>query len=210
MGFLKTNTFLSPASLETQRPQRKKPNLESFVLTPNIFSSLRALRPLREIIVLWFLFLISTLLFFASCAAPPGLPERGAAIAVWPIEDLSPATGSRPDLGEILADQVIDALKKRGDYVVVERKRLALALEELRLGTTALADEATRLRLGKIIGARWMIFGGYLVVGDQMRLDLRLVQVETGKVTKAVQKTTTSRDMMEWMAVARRAAEELF
>jgi TolB-like protein len=210
MGFLKTNTFLSPASLETQRPQRKKPNLESFVLTPNIFSSLRALRPLREIIVLWFLFLISTLLFFASCAAPPGLPERGAAIAVWPIEDLSPATGSRPDPGEILADQVIDTLKKRGDYVVVERKRLALALEELRLGTTALADEATRLRLGKIIGARWMIFGGYLVVGDQMRLDLRLVQVETGKVTKAVQKTTTSRDMMEWMAVARRAAEELF
>jgi TolB-like protein len=210
MGFLKTNTFLSPASLETQRPQRKKPNLESFVLTPNIFSSLRALQPLREIIVFLFLFLISGLLFLASCAAPPALPERGAAIAVWPIEDLSPATGSRPDLGEILADQVIDALKKRGDYVVVERKRLALALEELRLGTTALADEATRLRLGKIIGARWMIFGGYLVVGDQMRLDLRLVQVETGKVTKAVQKTTTSRDMMEWMAVARRAAEELF
>jgi curli biogenesis system outer membrane secretion channel CsgG len=156
------------------------------------------------------LFLISGLLLLASCAAPPTLPERGAAIAVWPIEDLSPATGSRPDLGEILADQVIDTLKKRGDYVVVERKRLALALEELRLGTTALADETTRLRLGKIIGARWMIFGGYLVVGEQMRLDLRLVQVETGKVTKAVQKTTASRDMMEWMAVARRAAEELF
>ena len=156
-----------------------------------------------------FLFLISTLLFFASCAGPPALPERGAAIAVWPVEDLSPATGSRPDLGELLADQVIDTLKKRGDYVLVERKRLALALEELRLGTTALADETTRLRLGKIIGARWMIFGGYLVVGDQMRLDLRLVQVETGKVTKAVQKTTASKDMMEWLDVARRAAEEL-
>lgn len=158
----------------------------------------------------FFLFLISTLLFLASCAAPPALPERGTAIAVWPVEDLSPATGSRPDLGELLADQVIDTLQKREGYVVVERKRLALALEELRLGTTALADETTRLRLGKIVGARWMIFGGYLVVGDQMRLDLRLVEVETGKVKKAVQKTTSSKDWNDWMASARKATEELF
>jgi len=159
----------------------------------------------------FFLFLISTLLFLASCAAPPALPERGTAIAVWPVEDLSPATASsRPDLGELLADQVIDTLKKREGYVVVERKRLALALEELRLGTTALADETTRLRLGKIVGARWMIFGGYMVVGDQMRLDLRLVEVETGKVKKAVQKTTSSKDWNDWMASARKATEELF
>jgi TolB-like protein len=156
------------------------------------------------------LFLISILLFLTSCAAPPALPERGAAIAVWPVEDLSPAMGSRPDLGELLADQVIDTLQKREGYVVVERKRLALALEELRLGTTALADETTRLRLGKIVGARWMIFGGYLVVGDQMRLDLRLVEVETGKVKKAVQKTTSSKDWNDWMASARKATEELF
>jgi hypothetical protein len=34
--------------------------------------------------------------------------------------------------------------------------------------------------------------------------------VETGKVTRAVQKTTASKDMMEWMGVARKAAEDLF
>jgi len=92
---------------------------------------------------------------------------------------------------------------------VVERKRLVLALEELRLGTTSLVDEATRLRLGKIVGARWMIFGGYMVVAGKMRLDLRLVEVETGKVRKAAQKTTASSDFTEWMATTRSAAEEL-
>ena len=220
MGFLKIKAFLSPALLETQRSQRegqdpgvrkqepkvRSLNPETWDLDPVFIS----LRPRREIIVFWFLFSVSFLLLLASCAAPPAQPERGAAIAVWPVEDLSPATGSRPAVGELLADQVIDTLKKREGYVVVERKQLALALEELRLGTTALADETTRLRLGKIVGARWMVFGGYLVVGDQMRLDLRLVQVETGKVTKAVQKTTPSKDMMEWMDVARKAAEDLF
>ncbi len=168
------------------------------------------LRPRREKKVLGFFIPLGFLLLFISCAAPPATPERGAAIAVWPVEDLSPGAGSRPDLSELLADQVIDTLKMREGYVVVERKKLALALEELHLGTTALADEATRLRLGKIVGARWMVFGGYLVVGDQMRLDLRLVQVETGKITRAVQKTTASKDVMEWLGAARKAAEELF
>jgi TolB-like protein len=157
----------------------------------------------------FFLLVVSALLFFASCAAPPHLPEQGAAIAVWPMEDLSPSPAAKPGMGELLADQVIDALKQKGDYVVVERKRLILALEELRLGTASLAEETTRLRLGKIIGARWMIFGGYLTAGDQIRLDLRLVEVETGKVRKAVQKTVFSRDMMDWITAARKAAEEL-
>jgi len=112
-------------------------------------------------------------------------------------------------LGEILSGQIIETLKKKGNYLVVERRRLLLALEELRLGTTALADESTRLRLGRLVGARWMIFGGYLTVGGEMRLDLRLVEVETGKVRRAVEKTTSSRDVNDWMAAVRKATEEL-
>jgi curli biogenesis system outer membrane secretion channel CsgG len=130
-------------------------------------------------------------------------------VAVWDLENLSLSTSGQPELGEILSGQIIETLKKRGDYAVVERKRLLLALEELRLGTTALADESTRLRLGKLVGARWMVFGAYLVAGSQMRLDLRLVEVETGKVKKAVEKTSSSRDLNDWLAVTRKAAEEL-
>ncbi len=157
-----------------------------------------------------FLLLIGLCLGIASCAAPPPVvPERGAAIAVWSVEDLSPAS-ARQDWGDILSDQIIETIKRRGAYEVVERKRLVMALEELRLGTTAVVDESTRLRLGKLLGARWMVFGGYLAAGDHMRLDLRLVEVETGKVKKAVQKTTSSKDLNDWISSVRRAAEELF
>ncbi len=154
------------------------------------------------------LFLIGVLMLITSCAGPPAVPERGAVIAVWTVEDLSLAS-ARQDLGDILSDQIIETIKKKGEYEVVERKRLVLALEELRLGTNALVNESTRLRLGKLLGARWMIFGGYLAAGDQMRLDLRLVEVETGKVKKAVQKTTSSKDLNDWISSVRKATEEL-
>ncbi len=157
---------------------------------------------------LWFMLFCLSLLF-VSCVSGPPQGEKGMTIAVWDLDDLSPAGTGRPNLGELLAGQVIEALKKKEGATIVERQRLVLALEELRLGTTALADEATRLKLGRLSGARWMIFGGYQVVGNRMRLDLRLVEVETGKIRKATQQTAAGSDIQAWMEAAKKAAGEL-
>lgn len=143
-----------------------------------------------------------------SCAGTPERSEKQSAIAVWNVENILPQPG-QPDLGELFSDQIILAVSKTGKYRVVERKSLQLALNELNLGSSSLAHESTRLRLGKIAGAGWMIFGGYFATGDQMRVDLRIVEVETGKVKKAVQKTTTSQDLNDWMKAVREAAREL-
>jgi curli biogenesis system outer membrane secretion channel CsgG len=151
--------------------------------------------------------LFSLLLF--SCASRPGTPEGGITIAVWDLDDVSPSGGSRTDLGELLSTQVIDALRKKENVTLVERERLVRILEELHLGTTAVVDEATRLKLGRLAGARWMIFGGYQVIADQMRLDLRLVEVETGRVRKAVQKQAAGAGINAWTEAARKAAEDL-
>lgn len=133
---------------------------------------------------------------------------REATVAVWDIEGLSPSKSILPDLGELLSGRIIETLSNR-EYTVIERERLLLALQELNLGTTALVDEATRLKLGKLVGARFMVFGGYQIIGDKMRLDLRMVEVETGKVLKAVQKTTAAGDLSGWIEMAGKAAEEL-
>ncbi len=145
--------------------------------------------------------------FFISCASEP--VYQRVTIAVWDLEDLSPSNAVRPDFGEILSGQIIKTLQKRGDFVVVERERLMLALEELHIGTT-LADESTRLKLGRLVGARLMVFGGYQIIGDKMRLDLRLVEVETGRVLKTSQKTNTASDLSGQLESARKAADELY
>lgn len=153
--------------------------------------------------------ILATFLFIMACATSPPLHEKTLTLAVWDLDDLSPGVGGRPHLGELLTGQIIESLKKKGEYTIVERERLLLVLEEQRLGTTSLVDESTRLKLGRLLGARRMIFGGYQVIGDQMRLDLRLLDVESGKVLKAVQKTAAATDLQGWLDVAKKAAEEL-
>ena len=68
-----------------------------------------------------------------SCAGTPNLSEQeGNAIAVWNVERLSPMPGL-PDLGELFSDQIIQTLNKSGNWRVIERKSLHLALQELNL-----------------------------------------------------------------------------
>jgi curli biogenesis system outer membrane secretion channel CsgG len=153
--------------------------------------------------------LLLIVIILSSCAADA--PYQGnAAVAVWDFDNLTPAASANDDLGEVLSSHVIDTLQKRGDHPVVERQRLVLAMEELKLGSSMLADEETRLRLGRLSGARLMVFGGYQIIGSRMRLDLRLVEVETGKIIKAVQKVSPASDLQGWLNSARAAAEELF
>jgi curli biogenesis system outer membrane secretion channel CsgG len=130
-------------------------------------------------------------------------------IAVWDLDNLSPAGASPSDLGELLSVEVIKAIQESGRYSVIERERLFMALEELNLGSTALVDENTRLKLGQLSSAQLMVFGGYQVIGDTMRLDLRLVDVETGRIRKAVKKITAAENISGWLDSAKSAAEEL-
>jgi hypothetical protein len=162
--------------------------------------------PRRRIVLGWVLI---PLLLMPSCATTPSVKEAGLTIAVWDLDDFSPATGPRTDLGELLSARVMEGLRKNEKVSLVERERLLRVLEELHLGTTAVVDEATRLKLGRLAGARWMVFGGYQIIGDQMRLDLRVVEVETGKVRKAVQKTTMGTGIAVWTEAAGKVAEEL-
>ena len=131
-------------------------------------------------------------------------------IAVWDLENLSVDDASGVDLGQLLTAGVMETVSNKGTYQVVERQQLLLVLEELNLGSSDLADETTRLRIGKIAGANQMIFGAYQVAGNIMRIDLRLVDVSTGKILRAAQKTTAKTGISAWLDAARSAAGELF
>ena len=158
------------------------------------------------------IFVILIVLFVSlfSCASKPPFLEKDLTIAVWDLDDLSPSVKVRANLGELFSSKIIEALRRKGNCKVIERERLLLTLEELRLGTTSLEDETTRLRLGQIIGARWMIFGGYQIIGDKIRIDLRLVEVETGKIKKALQKMITADNLQGWIDTTQKLAEGLF
>ncbi|UCH80761.1 MAG: hypothetical protein JSW20_13640 [Nitrospiraceae bacterium] len=152
------------------------------------------------------LFLIPLSLLI-SCTS--GINKSVQSVAVWDLDNLSPAGASPTDLGELLSVEVIKTIQESNRYSVIERERLFMALEELNLGSTELVDEQTRLKLGQLSSAALMVFGSYQVIGDTMRLDLRMVEVETGRIRKAVKRITAADNISGWLDSAKAAAEEL-
>lgn len=116
----------------------------------------------------------------AARAAP--LP----AVVVWDFENQSPgvaAPGARGEfLRRALSENLTVTLLQVAGLPVVERQRLQDLLAEQKLAAGALADEDTRLRLGKIIGAQRMVFGGFFVLGDAVQVHVRVVDTATSRV----------------------------
>ena len=142
--------------------------------------------------------------------AIPDSPTTPRRVAVWDIVDYSATASASTEAGDILTSKIIETIQGLPNTTVVEREKLTLALSELNIGSAAIADPETQLKLGEILGASDMVFGGYQVFGDMMRLDIRLVNVETGKVLKAVDKTIPASDMSAWLTDGEAAAKELF
>ena len=164
---------------------------------------------IRIIVTLIALFAMFVASVLSGCASAPVIPSEPPAVAVWDPEDVSPGAAGEQGIEEVLALRIVEAARARG-LSVVERRKLLLAVEELRLGSSALAEESTRLRLGRITGARQMVFGGYLTVGNRVRIDLRLVDVETGKVLRTASRTGPAGGIDALLDLCGKAADDLF
>jgi TolB-like protein len=94
-------------------------------------------------------------------------------------------SGKDPDLGVLkkgLAQMLISDLASLDGVRLVERDRLEEVLAELKLGASGKVDQATAAKVGKLLGARYLVLGGYFDLMQQLRADARVVEVETGKV----------------------------
>jgi hypothetical protein len=146
-----------------------------------------------------------------KCIPSSQLYEKGTGIAVWDFEITDPKGNVRLD--PFLSGKIIQKLLKEGHYGVITRDRLVLVLKELNLDTSLLADEHTRLKLGKLVGAKLMVFGDIIeITYDRMMIHLRLVDVETGKILSSVEKyyNPAPSDKTQWIRAIEGMAPELF
>jgi TolB-like protein len=81
-----------------------------------------------------------------------------------------------------LAQMLITDLLATPAIRVVERDRLQEVLTELKLQATTKLDATSAVKAGKLLGARYLVIGGYFDVMKAFRVDARVVDVETGKV----------------------------
>ena len=93
-----------------------------------------------------------------------------------------------------LTDMFITELQKMPQLQVVERSRLDEIMGELELAELGAIDTETAQRIGRLIGAQALYYGSFTTFGNMMRLDGRLVRVETGEVEAAGQHSSEIND----------------
>ncbi len=73
---------------------------------------------------------------------------------------------------------------------VVVRQRLQAVLDEQKLGESwkksGKVDSRTAARIGKLLGARYLVLGTFFDAMGAFRADARLVDVETGQIVKSI------------------------
>jgi hypothetical protein len=146
----------------------------------------------------------------ATEPAPETVTTGRSGVAVMDFEDLSPLNPEIPDLQALLTGKAVETLQSSEKHAVVERETLLRILSELNIGSSELADPRNRLELGRITGARTFVFGSYMVIDDWMRLDVRQVEVESGRIRNAVSHMAPAGDLQKSLKAVDTAVRELF
>jgi TolB-like protein len=101
-------------------------------------------------------------------------------------------------LSKGITEMLITELAGSPALQVVERDRLQKLLEEQDLSSTDRVNKETAVRLGKLLGARHLLMGGFVIDPRQrMRLDLRAVNVETSQVEYVETVSGKAEDVLE-------------
>ncbi|HEX2091081.1 MAG TPA: CsgG/HfaB family protein [Longimicrobiaceae bacterium] len=124
----------------------------------------------------------------AAGAPPSGLPT----LAVFDFDDggsIGPDAQDLSRLGAGLAVMLTTEMTKNPRVQMVERDRLRELVEEQKLAVSGMVDPATAVRVGRLLGARYVVFGSYTDLFSTLRIDARVVEVETGRLRRGQEVT---------------------
>ncbi len=130
-------------------------------------------------------------LAFALAALPVAAAaqqDTRPGIAVLPFENGGSYGQDKENFDALergIAGMIISELAANPAARVVEREEIQRILEEQNLGTSGRADPQTAARVGKIVGARYMVMGTFIDFYGDFQVNVRLVSVETSEVVKA-------------------------
>ncbi|MHB8873783.1 MAG: CsgG/HfaB family protein [Myxococcaceae bacterium] len=134
--------------------------------------------------------LLSLLVGLAAAAAPPDAGAPAARVAKRPVVlvlyfDNETNNRDFDVLQKGLADMMVTDLIASGAADVVEREKLQALVDELNLQRGKYFDPGTAQRLGKLVGATHAVVGAIQEAKERLRLSVRVIEQETGRVLVA-------------------------
>ncbi len=126
-----------------------------------------------------------------AATAPDTVPD--GTFAVLPFTNIS--RDAEDDwLGDGFAETLAADLAASPNVSVVGRERLQSALSG---GAGATLDAAAATQLGRSVGARWVVTGGYQRVGERLRITVRLLDAGTGVIADSVTADGTMEEVFD-------------
>ncbi len=108
-----------------------------------------------------------------------------------------------------LAGMLISELAQNPGARVVERENVQSLLNEQDLGKDGRVDAATAAKVGKLVGAKYMVLGSFVDLYGHFRVDARLVDVETSEILKVVRSDPKYEKREEMFKLIQSLAERL-
>lgn len=132
-----------------------------------------------------------TVLTFATVlgAAPLSGQDSRPGIAVLPFENGGSYGQDKEDFTALergIAGMMISELSRNPGARLVDRSQTQRILDEQDLAKDGRVDAATAAKIGKLVGARYMLMGNFIDFYGKFRIDARIVDVETGEIIKVV------------------------
>lgn len=155
---------------------------------------------------LWLWLLCLFLVAVVGLGHKPALAQGTAnaalpAVVVWDFDNQTPGAvpgaGASDFLRRSLSENLTASLLQVAGLPVVERQRMKDLLAEQKVSASELSDEDARVRLGRIVGAGRMVFGGFFVLGDQVQVHVRVVDTASSRVLFSDETTTAVASVMQ-------------
>ena len=145
---------------------------------------------------------------------PAAAQERDArpGLAVLPFENGGSYGREREDYDALrrgIAAILIADLALNPGIRLVDRAETQRILDEQALGSAGRVDAGTAARVGRLVGARYMVTGTFIDLYGDFRLDARIIDVETGEILKVVRSDTKFRDIKELSSMIGSVAQRI-
>lgn len=125
----------------------------------------------------------------AALAVPLAGQDSRPGIAVLPFENGGSYGKNKEDFDALrkgIAATLIYELARNPGARLVDRQQTQRLLDQQGLGVAERVDAATAAKVGKLVGARYVITGSFIDLYGDFRVDARIIDGETGEIMKVV------------------------
>jgi TolB-like protein len=111
---------------------------------------------------------------------------EGEKIKIGIIEFQSLNEEAKKDiLGKVFSEVLTTSFVNSEAFKIIEREQLEKVLKELQLTQTGIIDTAYAKQIGKMVGADAILTGTVIKFGKDLRVDARIIDVESGIILTA-------------------------